>query len=281
MYRDCYRSSYTLVFLCGALALISAVIGLALDKAELVLLFVELLMLCSILGLVVANQLLRWHERYISYRMLAELERLSPHLQRLSWSLPGSHVHNLAHSTRRHWVAWLLAATMRAEALAERHFTGDAVEDTRRTILNELIDEQIDFHDRRRVECSGAIHILGRWGRGFFLLTFAIVLARVVLFLTGSAHAALPWLSPLCALLPAAAAAFFGLRTYEEFEVPAEQSEQMHEALSRAQARIGRIAIDKPLASQMLGAELFDVATIMLSDVAGWAQLFPLQAVDA
>jgi hypothetical protein len=281
MYRDCYRSSYTLVFVCGAIALISAVIGLVISAVEPAMVFVELVMLCGILGLVVANQLLRWHERYISYRMLAELERLSPHLQRLGWGLPGARVHNLAHSTRRHWVAWFFAATMRAQPLVAGHFGGTAVADMRCKILQDLIGDQLEFHARRRVECSGASQILGRWGRGFFLLTLAIVLARAVLLMTGSAHPVLLWLSPLSALLPAASAAFFGLRTYEEFEVLAQQSEQMHEALHRAAARIERIAVGKPLASQVLGTELFDVATIMLSDVAGWAQLFRLKAVDA
>ena len=64
-------------------------------------------------------------------------------------------------------------------------------------------------------------------------------------------------------------------------KVLAEQSEQMHEALSRARERVARIAIDRPLASQVLGVELFDVTTIMLSDVAGWAQLFRMKAVEA
>jgi hypothetical protein len=278
IYRDRYRSSYTLVFVCGAL---SAFIGLAFDTTEPVLAFVELLMLCIILGLVLTNQLLRWHERYISYRNLAELERLSPYLQGLGWGSPGSRVHNLAHSTRHHWVTWFFAATMRAEPLATGSLIGDKLKETRRKIAEGLIGEQLRFHDRRRVECSGSEHILGRWGRGLFLLTLAFVLTRVVLFMTGSAHAFWPFLSLLCSLLPAAAAAFFGLRAYEELGVLAEQSEQMHEALTRAQARIERIAIDSPLASQMLGVELFDVATIMLSDVAGWAQLFRLKVVDA
>lgn len=280
-YQHRYRSSYTVVFVCGAIALISAVIGLAFGKVEFVLTFIELLMLCSIVGLVLTNQLQRWHERYISYRMLAELERLSPYLQKLGWGLPGSRVHNLAHSTRRHWVAWFFAATMRAMPLAQGGFTEDTLGKTRRTIIDDLIGEQLRFHYKRHVECSGADHILARWGRVLFMLTLAIVLTRVILSLNHSGHALLPLLSLLCALLPAAAGAFFGLRAYEELGVLAEQSEQMHETLTRAQARIERIAIDKPLASQALGAELFDVATIMLSDVAGWAQLFRLKAVDA
>ncbi len=88
-------------------------------------------------------------------------------------------------------------------------------------------------------------------------------------------------LSLLGAVLPAASAAFFGLRAYEEFEVLAEQSEQMHDALVRLQAGIKRVALDRTLASQLLGAEMYAVATIMLSDVTGWIHLFRMKAVDA
>ena len=140
---------------------------------------------------------------------------------------------------------------------------------------------QLRFHDRRRTECNGAARILSGWGRGFFFSTLGIALLRVVLLQTHSGSAVVPWLSLSCALLPAAAAAFFGIRAYEELEVLAEQSEQMHEALSRSKTRIERIGVDRPLASQLLGAELFEATTIMLSDVAGWAQLFRMKAVEA
>jgi hypothetical protein len=272
-YRDRYRTSYTVVFVCGALT------GLALPVAGDWSAVVELLMLCIIVGLVLANRLLRWHERYISYRMLGELLRMSRHLNGLGWGLPVSRANNLAHNTRRDWVSWFFAATVRATPLVAGGFTEAELTKTKHDITENLIGGQLQFHDRRRKGCIGAANFLGLCGRLLFVLTLAAVLTRVILFFTGMGHGA--WLAPFCALLAAASAAFFGLRAYEELEVLAEQSEQMHEALSRAQQRIRRIAIDRPLASQVLGAELLDVTTVMLSDVAGWAQLFRMKAVEA
>jgi hypothetical protein len=172
---------------------------------------IELLMLGIILGLVVVNQLLRWHERYISYRMLGELMRMSQHLHGLGWSLPGSRVNNLAHSTRRNWVARFFAATVRATPLPTGNFTETKLTSTKTDIVENLIGGQLRFHDKRRIECKGAAHIMGRWGRGPFLLTLAFVLTRVVLLLTDAGQEVVPWLSLFCALLPAASAAFFGL----------------------------------------------------------------------
>jgi hypothetical protein len=280
IYQHRYRSSYTLVFACGAFALICAVIG-AVFRAEFWATPGELLMLGIILGLVTANQLRSWHERYISYRMLGELTRVWRHLHRLGWALPASRVTNLAHSTRRGWVAWFFAANVRATPLVTGRFSADELAETKRNVIENLIGEQLRFHDRRRTECDGAAHILGFWGRFFFFLTLVLVLIRITLFLTRSGHEFVLWLSLFCALLPAASAAVFGIRVYEELEVLAEQSEQMYEALTRAQTRIARIGVNRPLASQLLGAELFDVAMIMLSDIAGWAQLFRMKAVEA
>jgi hypothetical protein len=280
LYQHRYRTSYTLVFVCGALALIAAVIGLAFDIAEGLATCVELLTLGLILLLVVANQVLRWHERYISYRMLGELMRMTQHLHGLGWNLPGSRVNNLAHSTRRKWVAWFFAATVRATPLAAGSFTDTSLAATKTAIVETLVGGQLCFHDKRRIECRGAAHILSRWGRALFLLTLVIVLTRVVLLLADDGHGVILWLSLACALLPAASAAFFGLREYEELGALADQSEQMLEALRRAQTRITQVAVNRPLASQVLGVELFDIVTIMLSDVAGWAQLFRMKAVD-
>jgi hypothetical protein len=280
IYQHRYRSSYTLVFVCGALALICAVIG-AVFRAEFWATPGELLMLGIILGFVIANQLGSWHERYISYRILGELIRMSRHLHGLAWALPASRVTNLAHSTRRSWVAWFFAANVRATPLVEGHFSQDELTEMKREVVENLIGNQLHFHDRRHKECDGAAHILGFWGRFFFFFTLVLVLIRIVSFLTNSGHEFERCLSLFCALLPAASAAIFGIRVYEELEVLAEQSAQMYEALSKAQTRIGRIAVDRSLASQLLGAELFDVAMIMLSDIAGWAQLFRMKAVEA
>jgi hypothetical protein len=90
-----------------------------------------------------------------------------------------------------------------------------------------------------------------------------------------------PVLALLCSVLPAFSAAIFGLRAYEQFEVLADQSEEMRAALDHARSRILRIKLDRPVASQVLGEEIFDVATIMLSEVEGWAQLFRMKAVEA
>jgi hypothetical protein len=42
----------------------------------------------------------------------------------------------------------------------------------------------------------------------------------------------------------------------------------------------GEIEVGEPLASQILGSEIFGVATLMLQDVQGWMQMFRAKVVE-
>lgn len=296
IYQDRYRTSYLTVFVCGALALIGAAIGLAFpipETVEIVATCVEFLALATIGGVVFVNRLFRWHERYISYRMLGELLRLATHLQALAWTVPGSRVAYLASGTRRDWVAWLFAALVRSMPLPTARFDRDTLEAAGREIRAGLIAGQLRYHERRRDECRGAAAILEDWGRTLFLLTLVLVVLKMAL-VAGAfgnvGHGPVLWVGLLGVLLPSASAAFFGVKAYEELEGLAEQSDQMLDDLHRADNNVERIELalsqreldhPLPLASQLLGAELFEVATVMLSDVTGWAQLFRLKTVEA
>ena len=81
-------------------------------------------------------------------------------------------------------------------------------------------------------------------------------------------------------ILPAVSAAFIGIRAYAELQLLAEQSHHMAAELERAQHRVERLDPNRPLASQDLGAEAASVATLMLQDLEGWAQLFRVKGVE-
>jgi hypothetical protein len=76
------------------------------------------------------------------------------------------------------------------------------------------------------------------------------------------------------AILPALSAAFVGIRAYAELEMLAEQSGTMLDALKQARDRIAEIDPDAPLAPQVPGSEVAEVATLMLEDLEGWARRF-------
>ncbi len=55
----------------------------------------------------------------------------------------------------------------------------------------------------------------------------------------------------------------------------------MKQRLELDRHRIRHIPLSRPLASQELGVEVLEVATLMLQDVDGWARLFRVKLVEA
>jgi hypothetical protein len=288
IYGDRYRSSYVLIFALAFVAVICAVTGLASEKhAALPATAVELVVLALIGGLVVGNHFLRWHERWIAYRLLSELCRKQQVLAPLGWSLPNWEVDRLAadegvdlHGTalpRDAWVAWYFTAARRAAPLPQGSFT-DPVVRRAQSLGRSLLAEQDAYHETRRVRSTRAARRLGFLGEAFFLLTLFAVAVKLGLLTADKPYT--PVLGVLCALLPAASAGFVGIRAYAEFELLAHQSARMQVAMRAAVAELETLPLDRPLASQELGVELYAVALSMLQDITGWAQLFRMKTVE-
>jgi hypothetical protein len=299
-YGDRYRSSYLLIFALAFVAVICAVFGLAFHAIAMPFTVLELLVLGAIGRLVIGNHLLRWHERWIAYRLLSELCRKQQALAPLGWSLPNWEVDRLAaddtleqheaalppgtmlpHDTafaRDAWVAWYFTAARRAAPLPEGGFT-DAVMRRARAVGESLLLEQGAYHESRRIRSTQAARRLGNLGDWFFILTLVAVAIKLALLREGGAYAGIAGV--VCALLPAAAAGFVGIRAYAEFELLAHQSARMKAAMGAALADLDTLTLDRPLAAQELGAELYGVALSMLQDIAGWAQLFRMKKVEA
>lgn len=85
----------------------------------------------------------------------------------------------------------------------------------------------------------------------------------------------------LATVLPTISAAFVALRSYAELQMLVEQSKYMRSKLWRAKWRVKRIELDRPLASQDLGAEALGVAAVMLRDLEGWGRLFRGKILEA
>jgi hypothetical protein len=289
-YGNRHRSSYVLVILIIALALIFAVLGIALthDKTwKLVVILLEAAALVGIVGLVAANIVGRWHQKWIAYRLLAELCRKQEALARLGWSMP---VFELRRATGDQmpdadWVTWHFNALLRAAPLPDLDLSATGKAAIREAIIGKgsagLLQGQISYHAGRTAKSNRAAGTWALWGELAFVGTAAIVALKLIL----KGLDALPgwsiWLAILAAVLPAISAAFFALRQYSEEKLMAEQSARMHEAMIEARHTMQAIPLDLPLSSQNLAAETYEIAMRMLADVAGWAQLVRVKVVEA
>lgn len=88
-YANRYHSSYVLIFGLAAVTLVAAVVAVAVGWLTWATAALELAALLVVLVLVVANHRQHWHQRWIEYRLLAELWRKQQALARVGWSLAG------------------------------------------------------------------------------------------------------------------------------------------------------------------------------------------------
>jgi hypothetical protein len=289
-YRNRYRSSYLLIFLFAFAAVVCAVatpFGRSLAKVATA---IEIVPLLAIAVIVVSNHLMRWHERWISYRLLSELCRKQQVLAPLGWSLPNWEIERLSATgdidphggqPRDAWVAWYFTAVRRAAPIPEgvvAKLELARARDVGRSFLN----EQIDYHDSRHARAVSAAHKLGTWGETCFALTIvSIVIKLWLLWHSDTQHkVASSLLDAVSTLLPAASVTFFGIRAYSEFELLAHQSYCMRHSINTALSELNALSLDRPLTSQAIGAQLYGVAIAMLQDIAGWAQLFRVKMVE-
>jgi len=283
-YQQRYRTSYLFMVLSGAFALSIACDALArhLSTWEIA---AELAFLLIISSLWLANKIFRWHPRYVSYRLLAELLRAVECLRMTGRNPPGARL-DQASEGRQRWVAWLYAAKVRAGEINPGVIDVARKEAIKTTLLKSLIDGQLNYHERRLKENRGAERVVGGVAAYFFLMTVIVVAVKLAIHLellpiTGEIEEKVSKvLAYLAVGLPILAAALFSMRTYEEFGILADQSGLMIEELDAIRKRVIEIDPEAPLSLQELGVETLGVARLIVEDVKGWAQVFKLKAVE-
>lgn len=280
---DRYRTTYVLVIGLIAIALTAALAGLAAPALKLPFTWLEALALLAILLLVGASFAQGWHQRWMDFRLVAELCRKQHHLVAVGWSLPLFHLPASMRGPESGlpWVGWYMNALARAAPLASGVIDATRLNTIRQLAREGLLDNQIYYHARNLPRSRSAALRLGAVAEALFALTCLIVTAKLALAHAHIAPALISFFGLLAALLPVLSAATFAYRAYAEFGVLASQSERMLVELRAADERLAALDTTQPLASQALGMDLWELSTAMLRDVDGWATLFRAKVVEA
>ncbi len=284
-YGDRIRSSYLLVIALATLSLLADITAslIPADTRRIAVGF-ELLFLVLIVVLVVASHAGRWHERWIMYRLLAELCRKQRMLTPVGRSLPRWQIESVQaadEAPRDAWVAWYFSAAQRASAMPSGNMS-EALGRAKDVGLS-LVAEQTAYHEVRERRCQKAGERLQTLGEIFFLLTLVFVCAQfILLILHSGSQDALKLINVIGSLLPAGAAAFVSLRAYSEFELLENQSKRVQQIMQRAAEDLETVDLTESasLKSDELGSALHALATAMLQDVGGWAKLFGIKSLE-
>jgi hypothetical protein len=294
-YSQLYRSAYVFSYFLSAVAVFIALGTVFIHDdshaparevlaTKAVFVGCELIVIGAIILIVWLGLQRRWHERWLSYRALAEMLR---HGRFLAYISEFGRMQASASSDRdAPWMLWYVRSTMRElglpTAILNRGYRGG--------LLDATFEDEIKgthgqlAYNRHNIEAAHEIdHFLHRLGIGCFILTSVILAIFLALFLLdrafGSAAiealllAVKPFVTFLSAGLPALGAAVAGIRVHGDFESSSKRSARTLDqlaGLSEDYARAARGETDLDDTAELLIA----TARVLSEDITAWQDLY-------
>ena len=254
---DAYRSAFILGYLLSAAAVFVALLPLAMGwthepAAETLCIEAEFVIVLAILALLIWGRGRRWHERWMEYRLLAELTRQLKLLIPLGGGrpLPRTPVHLAGHGDpAQTWMTWRLRAIARCVGAPSARVTPAYVDDC----LVDLADiagrgqnGQEGFHHANAERAERINHRLHGATVGLFTLTVLGICLHLAPYLLGErlgqAGAWIEhggnWLVMASAVFPALGAALAGINNHGDFARMAKRSSAMADAFAQFSRRI-------------------------------------------
>lgn len=238
-----YRSAYVLAYLLAATAVFVALASLFWPDSKFWFAIAELVVIILIIGIILLGRLLRWHERWLEYRALAESLRYS---RFLAFVGEFGHVQDRPAAFDSPWVLWYLRATMREIGLPTAVIDGAYQWRLLHATLTDEIRGQSGYHHDNSI----SVHKVDRMLHGLGMLCFGFTVFVLVIFALSYAYmlhtglaadeASWPywihWLKLhmifVSAGLPALGAALAGIRVHGDFEGAEGRSDAMLNTLA-------------------------------------------------
>jgi hypothetical protein len=239
----------------------------------------ELGILVLILVLFVMDRrIYRWHDRWMEYRLLAELIRQLRLLVPLGGGRPFPNVPVVSTawaSPTQSWMYWQMRAAGRAVGLPQARVTPEYLAECLE-VMAAANSSQIEFHATAALRSRRSAHLLHAGAAVLFLLTLAGIVAHAMIAgFVGSGSVWTRALALCSAVLPAFASALVAISNQGEFVRLAKRSAAMADLFQKHATEIallkrGPARPDLPevagLASRIAGA--------MVDEVADWRVVF-------
>ncbi len=290
LYADRYRSAFTFNFLIAAIAVGLALLPAALrltpeHDAEIACIALELAAIFLVLVVVRLGRTRHWHERWIDYRLAAELVRHLRMVAPLGGKRPFPQIpaHWVTYGQPgASWMAWYVRAVERwlglPGAVVDKMYLDGYMKH-----LEHLVIGQISYHQHTSRRCHNMERRLHRCGVVLLGLTFAACAVHLAIgygIWPRIVHAA--WL-PLvltfcCGFFPALGAALAAISNQGEFRSLTNRSKAMREQLRLLLKDITslrkQIAETHDLSTRQFSTEAVDLASgtagLLINEVLDW-----------
>ncbi len=277
-YAGAYRSAFVLAYFLGALAVGFALLPVGLgiqglpSRWETVFVVSELVVIFAILAIVWQGQRGRWHDRWVEYRIVAELLRQLRLLLPLGGGppqmRPSGHLHN--YDPGDTWMLWHVRAISRAVGLPQARLDPAHLEHCRAHVAA-AVAGQIAYHKKNHHRMERLAHRLHTTGLWFLGLTVVSIVLHLLHWPPGGAG----WLTLTCAWFPALGAALAGISNQGEFARVAKRSAAMVQQLSSIHAALEALAAPAgPLTSAQLEPLAVRASQLMVDEVLDWRVVF-------
>jgi len=281
LYSDRYRSTFLLVFLLAAasVAMALAPVGwqvLSLRSRAQICTFLESAAIAVAFLVVLLGRAGRWHERWIDYRLAAELIRHLRIMMPVGGGRPFPQVqahHAIYGHPTATWMDWYARAVARSIGLPSARLDR-AYLNASLLHLESLLTGQLKYHQSNARQSWALEHRLHIGIVTLFALTFIACILHLL-------HIPLPGniLTFFCGFFPALGAALAGINNHGEFRRVAKRSEAMQEQLRSLLNR--SVKLRERVASVSEGALAFDAsgisgdfAHLLVTEVLDWRVVF-------
>lgn len=301
LFADAYRTAYVLIYLLSAVAVFLALLPLAADlegKPQIISIVLEFVTLLVILLLVGFSRWRQWHDRWMEYRLLAELIRQMRILIPLGGGRPfpraPTHL-GVYGNLDQTWMYWQMRAIARSVGLPTAVVTPSYTRDCLNYIAGVVGvagGGQLSFHKQNRRRSQRIWHRLHLASTTLFGLT---ILAIGIHLLLGILHVAPSqlasflrsyrsdrWLVLLAATLPALGAAMTGIANQGEFARLAKRSSAMTDAFVRFAEQIEALSLASDETTLKISQVIplaRSIAAVMVDEVADWRVIVVEQPV--
>jgi len=288
-YADAHRSGFVWASLLAATAVFLALLPMAAawrphTRLSVATAIVEACVLVVMVGLPILARPRRWHQRWLEYRVLAELIRELRILAPVGGGrpLPRTPAHLAAYGDpTRSWMYWQVRAIARAAGLPNAKIDSSYVED-QMAYLREFVGApaepgakprgQIGFH---HANCQRMEHIHHNL-HGLALMLFAITIVGVALNWLVPMVADHPppwegrWLILVSAFFPALGAALATINNQGEFARLQRRSRAMQKGFEALKTRITSLGQECPVTLAEVTALAAHMAAMMVDENIDW-----------
>ncbi|MGE5403540.1 MAG: hypothetical protein ACM3PP_01235 [Candidatus Saccharibacteria bacterium] len=296
-YSGLYRSTYLTKYIFLTMAVMSVAASAFVPNPKWVVadsmaslqwkgfLLIQVVFMIATVGLIIKENRRGWHQRFVDYRLLAELIRTVRFLYLLGYSIPSIHFpeaipHRTDYGTKEDdeyayasWVNWMFRAVVREAGMVDARIDRSYLEAYRTFLIKSELVPQYEFHEINEPICNRIDRRMSALSMFFFILGLGAFALRAIggyipSVTTIDLAKEIDTYAKICAIIfPTLGAAFAGIRSQGEFPRLAMRSRGMKVKIQRTIEKLLDTEIPNYNALSQVSGQ---IAMVMVQEVSDW-----------